>query len=167
MNKAEFLNLQRQARAEWDALIAQVPPDKMTQPDVVGRWSIKDLIAHVAWYENEMVNVITTRVFDGSPWWELEDVDERNARIYEQYRDVPLDKVLTDAKAIYQKFIEALMSLSDEELNSASYFRDMPTEWIPWQVIASNCFEHYPQHIPDVEAWLETQKTLHHSNGRR
>jgi uncharacterized damage-inducible protein DinB len=165
MDKAEFLEKQYRARAEWDDLIAQVPPDRMEQSGVVGRWSIKDLIAHVAWYEKEMVDVITTHVFDGSPWWEL-NVDERNARIYEHYRDVPLDKVQRDAAEIYQQFINALNSLSDEELNSASYFRGMPNEWIPWQVIASNCFEHYPQHIPDVEAWLESQRTLHRSNGR-
>ncbi|MFN8371895.1 MAG: DinB family protein [Anaerolineae bacterium] len=158
MDKAEFLHTLRSTRAEWDALIAQVPRDQMTQPDAVGQWSIKDLIAHVMWYENEMVEVIESHVFEGSPWWELEDVDERNERIYEQYRDVPLDKVLADAQATYLRLLAGLESLSEEDFHTPQNFRNMPPEWIPWQVIASNCFEHYPQHSEDLEAWLARQK---------
>ncbi len=48
MNKAEFLERQRRARAEWEALLAEVGPDRMTRPGTAGYWSVKDVIAHVA-----------------------------------------------------------------------------------------------------------------------
>ena len=51
MTKAEFLDRLRSGRAEWDALIAQIDEAQMTEPGVVGDWSVKDIIAHVTWSE--------------------------------------------------------------------------------------------------------------------
>jgi hypothetical protein len=45
------------------------------------------------------------------------------------------------------KFLE---ELADDDLLHASHFREMPSDWIPWQVIASNTFEHYPVHTADI-----------------
>jgi uncharacterized damage-inducible protein DinB len=42
----------RAGREEWDALIAQIPDSARTEPALAGGWSVKDLIAHVAAYEN-------------------------------------------------------------------------------------------------------------------
>ena len=58
MTKARLLDLLRAARAEWDALLAQIPPDKMTQPGVGGHWSVKDNIAHMAHFERWHANRI-------------------------------------------------------------------------------------------------------------
>ena len=46
-------------------------------------------------------------------------------------------------------------TLSDEELRDPSRFEYMPTDWVPWEIIASNTFGHYQQHIPDIQAWIE------------
>ena len=35
-----------------DALIAQIPDSVRTEPALAGGWSVKDLIAHVAAFEN-------------------------------------------------------------------------------------------------------------------
>ncbi len=157
MDKAEFLDTLRRERAAWDALLAQVPADRMTQAGAVGHWSIKDLIAHVTWYENEMVDVLKTRTFKGSPWWELDNT-ERNAHIFEQVRDLPLDKVLADAKTTYEQLVTELEKLPEESLHDPTHFSDMPLEWKPWEVIASNCYEHYPQHTDDVKNWIQKKE---------
>ncbi|HEX5692552.1 MAG TPA: maleylpyruvate isomerase N-terminal domain-containing protein, partial [Roseiflexaceae bacterium] len=51
MTKAKLLETLRRERAEWDALVAQVPRDRMTIPGVAGHWSVKDVIAHLTYYE--------------------------------------------------------------------------------------------------------------------
>ena len=42
----------RAGREEWNALSAQIPDGVRTEPALAGGWSVKDLIAHVAAYEN-------------------------------------------------------------------------------------------------------------------
>ena len=60
----------------------------MTTPGVVGKWSVKDLVAHITWSEREMVGVLAARALAGSDLWSLTN-DERNEIVYQQNRDRP------------------------------------------------------------------------------
>ena len=89
------------------------------------------------------------RALVGSPWWEL-STDERNALILAEGQAVSaLDAYLQEQK-IYSELLALLNGLRDEELEDANFFRDMPSEWKPWEMIASNTYEHYPQHLQDI-----------------
>lgn len=158
MNKTELLRAIRSARVEWEALLATTDRTQMEIAGVEGEWTLKDVIAHVTWYESEMVGVIRTRALVGSPHWNLPSQDERNAAIFADLRGLPLTTVLSQSQEVHHQLVEAINGLSDEELNDAGKFRDMPGEWLPWQVIASNTCEHYSQHFPLVRAWLDRAK---------
>ena len=82
MNNITFISMLEQARSQWEDVLAQLNEQHMVQQGIVGSWSVKDLIAHVSWYEREMVPVIQQHVFTGSEWWER-STDERN----EHYQD--------------------------------------------------------------------------------
>ena len=128
----------------------------MTESGVVGEWSVKDVIAHITWHEREMVGVLRARALVGSDLWNL-PLDQRNAAIFEQNRHRPLSDVLTEAQQIFPHLVELVQTLDDQDLIDPSRFAQMPADWQPWQVIASNSFEHYRAHIPDLRAWLNTQ----------
>src|SRR3954468_12320188 len=51
-SKTELLEHMREGREVWDGLIAQVPDSTLSEPALPGGWSVKDLMAHVAAYEN-------------------------------------------------------------------------------------------------------------------
>jgi len=51
MTKTTLLETLRSKQAEWQALLAEVPADHMTEPGVAGEWSVKDIIAHLTYYE--------------------------------------------------------------------------------------------------------------------
>ncbi len=152
MNKMMFIAKLEQARTHWEDLLAQLDEQRMNQPGVVGSWSVKDLIAHISWYEREMVPVIRHRVFTGSEWWER-STDERNELIYQQSKDCPLQEVVQEGRLSYEKLFQAVQSLSEDDLNDASHFQDMPEDWIPWQIFAGNSYEHYQDHLPALCAW--------------
>ncbi len=154
MDKREFLKLLHSARAEWDALLANIDEAQMREPGVEGDWSIKDIVAHVTWFEREMVGVIQSRTLAGSELWNL-PTDERNAVIFEQQRARSLKKILDESRAVFQQLEQAAQTLTDEELNDARHFKDMPGDWVPWDVIAGNSFRHYPDHIASIRNWLE------------
>jgi uncharacterized damage-inducible protein DinB len=153
MNQTEFLMDVDRAYAKWQTLLAQISPDEMSDPVMEGGWTLKDVIAHIAWYEGEMIGVLQSRALAGSELWELPN-DERNASIYETFKNDPIDQILAQADKIHAALMPLLETLTDEELNGASHFAEMPPDWIPWEVIASNTSEHYRDHIPEVQNWL-------------
>ena len=153
MNKKEFLEALRTERNRWEAVLAEVSEARMTEPGVAGEWSVKDIIAHVTWFEREMRDMVRARALAGSDLWDLPQ-GQRNATLFEANRARPLEEVLTEARAVFDQLWESLKTLTDEDLNDAGRFADMPADWIPWQIIADNSFEHYPHHISDIHAWL-------------
>lgn len=153
MDRATLLETIKTGRADWDALLAQVDETRMTQPGVAGEWSVKDIIAHVTWYERETMGMVEQRAVIGSELW-YRSLDERNDAIFAANRDRSLSDVRTEAQQVFAALLDAIETLSEQELNDPAAFQHMPTEWIPWKAIASNTYEHYPQHSPDIQAWL-------------
>jgi hypothetical protein len=153
MKKSEFLeNLDKDHQA-WEATLARVHQDEMTEPLLPEGWSVIDIIAHVAWHEREMVRIMEANALVGSEWWDL-PLDERNSLIYEQHKEMSFDEVMAWAKKEYARFTKAFDALSEEALNDPSFFENMPPEWKPWEIIADNTYEHYRNHINDIEKWL-------------
>lgn len=160
MDKATFLATLRRERAAWDALLAEVSAlgeARMTEPGVNGEWSVKDIIAHVTWYEREMVGLLRTHALDGSSLWELAH-DQRNTALFEQLRDQPLTNVQSDARQTFADLVALAEGLADADLHDASRYRNMPPDWIPWEVLAGNSYAHYPDHTPTIRAWLDDQQ---------
>lgn len=161
MTKTEFIARIRQARAEWDQAISRIPVEGMADKDhpaAAGQggttpsgsaWSLKDILAHLTWYEREMVNMLRAHTFAGSSLWDL-PLDARNAAIHEETKGLSLQQALDQSAPVYAELIGLIETLTDEDLNNPQRFPGMPLEWQPWQVIASNTYEHYEQHLPDL-----------------
>lgn len=151
----QFLDTVREAWAEWEALLARVAPARLDEPGVAGDWSVKDIVAHVAWYEREMVGLARQRSLAGaSPLWEIE-TDRRNTLLRDEQRGRAPDAVLAEAREIHAQAVAALATLADEDLADPGRFAGMPADWVPWRVIAGNTHEHYRAHAPALRAWLD------------
>ena len=137
----------------WEALLERVARDHMTLPGVDDGWSVKDIIAHVVWYEREMVGLLQKRLLAGSEWWGLPNA-ERNERIYQQNRLRSLEDVLIESVTVYRQLHDLLEGLSDAELEDPRYFANMPADWVPWQLIAENTYDHYRDHAASIQSWL-------------
>jgi len=153
VDKLTFISRLQETRAQWEAELAQMNEQRMLQPGIVDTWSVKDLLAHVSWYEREMVPVIRLHVFTGSEWWAL-SADERNSMIYQHNSLRPLQEIVNEGQRSYTDLLEAVQSLSEEDLNDPHRFRDMPEDWVPWQIFAGNSFEHYQDHLPALHTWV-------------
>ena len=140
-------------RANWEAMLKQIDPDRLTLPSVAGSWSVKDIIAHIAWFEREMIDLIKGRALEGSELWNL-PTDERNAAIYEENHELSLTQVMDESAQVFQQLLELLPTLSDEDLTTPGNFLNMPPDWHPGDIIAQNTYEHYQQHIPDLKRWI-------------
>jgi hypothetical protein len=119
-------------------------------------WSVKDLIAHITWWES----FILERVIDlinrakSEP---AEHQDVLNARVYEQHKDTSLAKVLVAFDANWQKLEALISSLNDEQINTPAYYRTYDgVALLP--ILGAGTFSHYPSHTIDLNAYVERLK---------
>ncbi len=152
IDKATLLDRVRSERSRLDALLAGFTDEQLTQPGADGDWSLKDVMAHITWHEREMVNMLRERSIEegvSSDLWGL-PLQERNTAIYEGNQHRSLEDVLAEYRQVYAELDQLLDGLSEEDLTDPSRYKDMPGDWEPWKIIASNTYEHYHDHAEDI-----------------
>ena len=130
ITKSEFLAQVSRSRAHWDELVGQVAPEEMQLAGFCGEWSVKEVMAHILWHEREMIALLETRRFGGSPYWEL-PTDERNERIHQDMRTLDLAAVSSQASQTFGALLELLQGLPEESLNDAAAFPGTPVAGRP------------------------------------
>jgi uncharacterized protein (TIGR03083 family) len=148
----QLTEMVRSERAEWEAVLARVPRDRLTEPGLPGGWSVKDVLAHMTWGMKEGIGVMRAKRLVGSDLWKLDD-DGRNAIVVEQNRTRPLDEILADYESTSDEYVRRLAGLTDNELNDPARWPEMPSDWRPWRIIYDP--KHYAQHASDLHDWLE------------
>lgn len=149
--KASLLDAIRSERARWDDLLRQIGDQRMTEPGAVGEWSVKDLIAHVAWSEREATEMLERHRMAGSDLWSLSE-DERN-------RERSLAEIRAEAAESYRRLLAALEALPKADLHDASRFEGMPPDWLPWRIGDGCSADHDQAHLPSLLAWAATPAT--------
>jgi hypothetical protein len=164
LSKTQLLTELHNEQTAWEALLDEIGEAHMTQPEVAGGWSIKDIVAHLTGWRRRTVlrlRAALDPMVDMTPPWPAElngddDVDEINDWIYKTNRDRPLADVLNDSREVFQQLVAAIDALSDEQLNDPQRF--------PWlegeRLTGSFLFGHFhEEHEPDMHTWLEKVKT--------
>lgn len=168
MTKTQLLADMRRAHAEWEGLLAEAGEARLTQPGVEGRWSIKDVTAHITVYERWQADLLSgagPAAVPSPPGVDMLDTDERNAWFYEQDRDRPLRDVLAESREAHRRLFELTEVRSEEDLQALfsvmpegtlrpASAAETPAPWPLWRWIASNSSEHYHQHLSALRVWL-------------
>jgi uncharacterized damage-inducible protein DinB len=152
VSRADVLRLIGFWHAKWEQALASTSPERLEQP-AAGEWSVKDILAHLTWYEGEMVRTLQERKYYGAGLWELPR-DERNRHIYEQQRSHPLEQVLAQHRQVHAALIEQVERLNDEDLNDPSRIQGMPPGSKLWELLERNTWFHYLLHAETLWAWL-------------
>src|SRR4051794_25324979 len=113
LSKMQLLAELREEQAYWQALLDEIGEANMTQPDVAGGWSIKDIVAHLTGWRLRTVQRFQAALKHESdvstPWPSaLQADDDINAWIYKANRDRPLADVLNDSRDVFHQLVEAL-----------------------------------------------------------
>jgi hypothetical protein len=157
MTKAQVLDTLRTERRRWEALLAEVGDARMTEEILASWWTIKDVIAHVMWYEQQTAEALqpALRHQPTRDWlWDL-TADKRNAILYTESRDRPLAEIQAEAQQAFAHLVTAIEDLTEAEIRDPARFPNLPPGWQPWHFIARHSYEHYREHTPRIRAWLD------------
>jgi uncharacterized protein (TIGR03083 family) len=122
-NKKQLLEDMQKERAALTDLLADLSASQMTQPGVLGEWSVKDVLGHLieweqmvlSWYAAGVKGKTPAVPAEGFKWSELPAL---NQKIYEKHRDRPLADILKRFDASYRKTTKLVEGLSDKDLFS-------------------------------------------------
>ena len=158
LTTAQLLDVMQAARSDWEALLSEAGDARLIEPGVEGDWSLKDIIAHLTYYETWAADSLLA-IRRGEPrppaeYKELE-LDDRNALIYERNRGKPLTEVLSESQVSYQRSLTAVQGMHDEDLHDPAFTRVPDADWTIFDLLEGDTFEHYRDHIMSVRAWLD------------
>lgn len=148
MDRITFLDQIYAGRTRLEALLERLPLAQMTTPLLPGGWTVKDLLAHLGWWEQRAVQACQESAAGQTPVIFLPDpeVDALNARIVEEYRPRGLDEVREFEQQAYHRLLAFVETLPEDELFDPQRFAWMEglplAEWI-----ASNSSGHYDEHL--------------------
>jgi uncharacterized damage-inducible protein DinB len=154
MTKEKVLARLAKSRQAMHQATQGLSEEEMTQTQVEGVWTIKDVIGHVASWEETFLEPLR-RYVDGGPF-KVEVVEDYMAWNDEQAarkQPIPLDAILDESATIRQGLVDAAGRLSDEQ-----WEQQVPFPWggegtVP-QALAG-LSQHEMEHVHTVQQWRE------------
>ncbi|MBA3345458.1 MAG: DinB family protein [Gemmatimonadales bacterium] len=161
MNKEQLL---KRIDSAWEALsesYAGLSDAELMEPGVTGAWSVRDLIAHVTWWEEEALTYLPVIMVGGAPprySVAFGGIDAFNARMTEQKKDLPLAVVLQQRDDVHRRLIALIQSAPDEHLTAETRFR---------RRVRLETYGHYAKHARAIRQWRQQRLPSQGSNELR
>ena len=153
MNRQQLLNRLDSAWAPFQASYAGLPTSLLTEPGVTGDWSVKDIIAHVTWWEKEALRHLPSIIEGERPPRYSEaygGIDAFNAMMAEQERDLSLSDVLAQQDDTHRRLIEFIQSVPEDQFARETRFR---------RRLPLDTYSLYPVHTRAIREWRQ-QRSL-------
>lgn len=135
--------------AHWAELASAargLTDEEMTRRDGAGAWSLKDVFAHIAAWEEEAARRIS-EIANGNgsrlTWPSRDEEDAFNAAAVQKSLSMSLDQVMKRLEECHQDLMDMLATFGEELIVADMEVK--AAEWIPgWT------YMHYQHHAPDI-----------------
>ena len=156
LTKQALLDRIREGRAVFAALWDGLRDKEMTRrPGPQEDWSVKDLIAHITWWEGYTIKRVETLLAGGEVG--AVDIETINARVFEEHKDQSLGEVLAAFAASLPKLAAQIEKLSEKQLNDGSLYKSGGRSLLDFY--SGNTFGHYDMHWEDLEGYVKRLRT--------
>jgi hypothetical protein len=154
MTKQELISTVEAEHADLEKLIGTLGDEQMNEPNVVGEWSVKDLLAHLALWTARNITVVY-QAEQGQKPAEIDAMfdhyDALNAEDYEAQKDRPLDRILADLRGTHKQLVRRLSAWHEDDLSNPALF-----SWLRGQSLSAflaDAVQHEAAHRKQVEQW--------------
>jgi hypothetical protein len=105
----------------------RLTPEQMVWPGSMENWSVKDILAHLAdweqrfigWYQAGKRGETPVTPAPGLHWGQLPIL---NQQWYEKHMDETLDEVMEQYEASYRQILDLVEDMSEEEIFTPGYY---------------------------------------------
>jgi uncharacterized protein (TIGR03083 family) len=161
MKRDEAVNKLRAARKELVASLEGVGEEDKLRPNAVKKWSVKDLLAHIASWDEEVLRVIQAFAMQQEPQFsysisERSDFAGWNADQIELRRERSLEQVQTEFRNARRDLIQVVEGLTDQVL-----MRPKMTSWGKVRTgfdLLDEMVQHDAEHTKDVRSWRKKRE---------
>jgi hypothetical protein len=147
MNRQQLLKQLDKAWTAFQESYAGLSDSQLTEPGVTGDWSVKDMIAHVTWWEEEALKHLPLIITGGRPPQysrQYGGIDAFNAQMTEQKRGLSLSDVLRQLDETHRRLIDYVHSAPEEQFTRETRFR---------RRLRLDTYSHYPKHAKAIREW--------------
>ncbi len=146
------------ARDELLRLVRSLPLERLEAPGAVGAWSVKDVIGHIASWEDRLLTLAQT-VLNGHAgqieWISGGDMlDDWNHKQYLRKRAWTWDEVIRDLALMREEVLWNIGWTAPEQL-----FQQHTVEAgvVSPAGLLKGIIEHDQEHVAQLRAWIETE----------
>ena len=146
---ARLLRRLDQAWQAFQESYAGLSEAEVLEPGVTGTWSVKDIIAHVTWWEEEALAHLPLILAGGKPprySVTYGGIDAFNAKMTRQRKDLSLAEVLRHRDDVHGRLIALVRSAPEIQITGETRFR---------RRLRLDTYGHYPKHARAIRAWRE------------
>jgi hypothetical protein len=145
----ETLARMDEAWQQFEAAVKSVPLDRMGDRLGEDGWTRKQMLAHVdAWHELAFKR-LNDFALTGARQELRDEVDAVNARVARAAEGRTAGEIATNTEASYRRLRRLVENLADKQLLAHS-------GW-PAELIAGDTYEHYAEHLADLQLPEEEQ----------
>jgi hypothetical protein len=151
MSRAQLLQRLERAWAEFRESYAGLSDAELMEPGVTGAWSVRDIIAHVTWWEEEALTHLPLVLAGGRPpRYSVTHggIDAFNAKLTEQRRDWSLAQVRARQDDVHRRLVAFVERAPDDQTGSETRFR---------RRLRLDTYGHYPKHARAIRIWRESR----------
>lgn len=151
MKKQHILDKLEQAWVALNDSFTGLNTEQLIQPGVTENWSVKDILAHVSWWEEESLKHLPIILRGERPARYsvlYGGIDAFNALMTQQWRGYSFEEVRERAEATHYKLIAYLQSVPDEQFKTETRF---------WRRLGWDTYKHYPLHTQAILEWRDRE----------
>lgn len=147
MRKTDILEQISATHLLLEVHLSALSDAQLVQPGINGEWAVKDLLAHITWWEQHLLRRLRTGrddLYQGGMSMQAV-TDQANEEIFAANRLRSLADILEDFHVSYQQVLAAVEALPEEDVAQAEIY----------DAIAWDTFQHYPEHTAMLRRWIE------------
>jgi len=149
VNRRRLLSRLDRAWQDFVESHEELSEELLLEPGVTGRWSVRDIVAHVTTWEEEALKHLPTILKNGTPLrysTEYGGIDAFNAQTTENKKDLSLAEVFRERDNVHQRLLAFLQDVPEEQFRSETRF---------CRRLRLDTYGHYPKHAQGIRQWLK------------
>ena len=140
------------ARTDFEASYAGLSNEELMIPNVTGKWSVRDIIAHITWWDEEALKHLPAILEGGRP-----------ERYSDKYGGIDDFNAIMTVKRSHLSLAEVLQQHDEVHARLVAYVRAAPADLFASETrfrrrLRLDTFGHYPGHAAAIRKWRDARE---------